>query len=226
MDNINSRTEILIGCDGIEKLKNKRVAIFGIGGVGGYVCEALVRSGILNFDLIDFDTVEASNINRQLVATNSTIGMKKTEVMKKRMSEINPDVSVNIYDMFFLPETANKIPFDKFDYIVDAIDTVTGKIELVVMTDKMNIPIISAMGAGNKLDPDAFHISDIYDTCVCPLAKVMRRELKERGIKKLKCVYSDEPPVSNSRPPGSISYAPGIMGLMIAGEVIRDISGK
>lgn len=246
-----SRTELLLGKEAMNKLKNSRVAVFGIGGVGGYVCEALVRSGIGAFDLIDDDKVCLTNLNRQIIATRKTVGKYKVDVMKERMLEINPDVNVRIHKCFFLPENADEFPFDEYDYVVDAVDTVTAKIELVMKSQAMNVPIISSMGAGNKLDPTAFQVADIYKTSVCPLAKVMRRELKKRGIKKLKVVYSQETP---TRPiedmaiscrtncicppgaahkcterrdiPGSTAFVPSVVGLIIAGEVIKDLTGK
>ena len=245
-----SRTELLLGKEAMDKLKNSRVAVFGIGGVGGYVCEALVRSGIGAFDLIDDDKVCLTNLNRQIIATRKTVGKYKVDVMKERMLEINPDVNVRIHKCFFLPENADEFPFDEYDYVVDAVDTVTAKIELVMKANELGIPVISSMGAGNKLDPTAFRVADIYKTRVCPLAKVMRRELKKRGVKKLKVVYSEEQP---TRPiedmsiscrtncicppgaehkcterrdiPGSVAFVPSVVGLIIAGEVIKDIAG-
>ena len=249
MQNQFSRTELLIGKQAIKKLQNSKVAIFGIGGVGSYVVEALARSGIGNFILVDNDDVSISNINRQIIATNKTIGMLKVEVAKNRILEINKNANVEIYKDFFMPETQG-ILSESVDYIIDAIDTVTAKIELVVRANRMNIPIISCMGTGNKLDPTKFEVTDIYKTSVCPLAKVMRKELKVRGIKKLKVVYSKEEPVKicefsqnigiateiqteyksdkineNNRKqiPGSISFVPSVAGLIIAGEVIKDL---
>ena len=184
-----SRTQLLLGTDAMERLAGSRVAVFGIGGVGGYVCEALVRSGVGAFDLIDNDQVSLSNLNRQMIATHKTIGRYKTGVMKERMLDINPDVDVRIHNCFFLPENADQFPFEAYDYVVDAVDTVTAKIALVMKANELNIPIISSMGAGNKLDASKFEVTDIYKTKVCPLAKVMRRELKKRGVKKLKVVY-------------------------------------
>ena len=175
----------------MDKLKNSRVAVFGIGGVGGYVCEALVRSGVGHFDLIDDDKVCLTNLNRQIIATRKTVGQYKTDVMKERMLDINPDIEVNVHKCFFLPENAEEFPFDQYDYVVDAVDTVTAKIELVMKAKEMEVPIISSMGAGNKLDPSAFRVADIYKTKMCPLAKVMRRELKQRGVKKLKVVCNN-----------------------------------
>ena len=244
-----SRTQLLIGEEAIQKLAKSRVAVFGIGGVGGYVCEALVRSGVGAFDLVDDDKVCLTNLNRQIIATRKTVGKYKVEVMKERMLEINPDVDVRTYQCFFLPENADDFPFEEYDYIVDAVDTVTAKLEIIMRAKEKNVPVISAMGAGNKLDPGGFRIADIYDTSVCPLARVMRRELKKRNVKSLKVVYSDEPPI---RPvedmsiscrtncicppgaahkcterrdiPGSTAFVPAVAGLMIAGEIVKDLS--
>ena len=244
-----SRTQLLLGESAMQELANKRVAVFGIGGVGGYACEALVRSGIGAFDLIDDDKVCLTNLNRQIIATRKTVGQYKIDVMKERMLDINPDIEVNVHKCFFLPENAEEFPFAQYDYVVDAVDTVTAKIELVMKAKEMKVPIISSMGAGNKLDPTAFRVADIYKTRVCPLAKVMRRELKKRGIKKLKVVYSQEKP---TRPiedmsiscrshcicppgaahkcterrdiPGSTAFVPSVVGLIIAGEVIKDLA--
>lgn len=224
-----SRTELLIGEEGIIKLNKAKVAIFGLGGVGSYVLEGLVRAGVEKFILVDNDLISESNINRQLLATHKTINKAKVEVAKERVLEINPKANVEIHKEFFLPET--KPLFDKdVSYIVDAIDTVTAKIELIMRANKMNIPIISCMGTGNKLDPTRFEITDIYKTSVCPLAKVMRKELKDRGIKKLKVLYSKEEPIKLPKDekqakqvPGSIAYVPSVAGLIIAGEVIKDI---
>ena len=189
-----SRTELLFGKEAMEKLAGARVAVFGIGGVGGYVCEALVRSGIQKFDLVDDDKVCLTNLNRQIIATRKTVGQYKVAVMRDRILEINPDAEVMIHKCFFLPDNADEFPFADYDYVVDAVDTVTAKISLVMKCQEMGIPIISAMGAGNKLDPTQFRVADIYKTRVCPLARVMRRELKKRGVKKLKVVYSEEQP--------------------------------
>ncbi len=229
-----SRTELLIGKKAIEKLKNSKIAIFGIGGVGSYTLEALARAGVGNFVLVDNDEVSLTNLNRQIIATTKTIGKPKVEVAKERILEINEDANVEIYKEFFMPESNNII--DKsVDYIVDAIDTVTAKIELVIRANKLNIPIISSMGTGNKLDPTKFEVTDIYKTSVCPLAKVMRKELKQRGIKKLKVVYSKEDPVKINQEyieekndnkkniPGSISFVPSVAGLIIASEVVKDL---
>lgn len=243
-----SRTELLLGKEAMERLRGSRVAVFGIGGVGGYVCEALVRSGVGAFDLIDDDKVCLTNLNRQIIATRSTVGKYKTEVMKERMLDINPEVQVETHQCFFLPENANTFPFEEYDYVVDAVDTVTAKLELVMKCKEKNVPIISSMGAGNKLDASQFRVTDIYKTKVCPLAKVMRRELKKRGVKKLKVVYSEEQPI---RPvedmaiscrthcicppgaahkcterrdiPGSVAFVPSVAGLIIAGEVVKDL---
>ena len=231
-----ARTELLLGKDAVEHLSHCRVAVFGIGGVGGYVCEALARSGVGYLDLIDNDKVCLSNINRQIIATMKTVGEYKTRVMKNRILDINPEAVVNTYECFFLPETAADFPFDQYDYVVDAIDTVTAKIELVMQCRKAGVPIICSMGAGNKLDPTQFRVADIYKTKMDPLAKVMRRELKKRGVTKLKVVYSEEEPIcpaesepqSNGRrsTPGSTAFVPSVAGLIIAGEVIKDLTGK
>lgn len=227
-----SRTAILLGEDSMERLKNAKIAVFGVGGVGGYAAEALVRSGIGSIDLIDNDTVSVTNINRQIFALLSTVGMMKTEAAKKRFLDINPRLNINTFEMFFMPDT----PFDLsgYDYVIDAVDTVSAKIELAVRCDSLKVPLISSMGAGNKLNPDMFEVSDIYKTSVCPLAKVMRYELKRRGIKKLKCVYSKEIPLTPSENdeecskrhiPGSTAFTPSCAGLIIASEVVKDIIG-
>ena len=219
-----SRTEQLIGSDAISKLKNARVAVFGIGGVGSYVVEALARSGVGSLDMIDNDTVAESNLNRQLVALHSTLGKPKVLVAKERVLDINPDIKVNTHQCFYLPEESDKFPFAEYDYIVDAIDTVKAKISLVEEANKVGTPIICSMGTGNKLDPTRFEISDISKTSVCPLAKVMRVELRKRGINHLKVLYSKEEPVNiGSRTPASISFVPSVAGLIIAGEVIKDL---
>ncbi len=217
-----ARTEMLIGKEAIEKLNNSKVAIFGVGGVGSYVVEALARAGIGNFILVDNDEVSITNINRQLIALHSTLGRSKVDVAKERIMDINPEAKVTIYKEFFMPSTVGIID-DKLSYIVDAIDTVTAKIELVERANKYNIPIISSMGTGNKLDPTKFEITDINKTSVCPLAKVMRKELKQRGIKKLKVLYSKEEPKKGQTPPASISFVPSVAGLIIASEVIKDL---
>lgn len=226
MNNQFSRTELLLGSQAMDRLAGSRVAIFGIGRVGGYVCEALVRSGVGAFDLIDNDVVSPTNLNRQIIATSRSMGMDKVEVMKERMLSINPEARVTTYKCFFLPENAQNIPFDEFDYVVDAVDTVTAKIELIMKAREYGIPIISSMGTGNKLDPSAFRITDLYKTNVCPLARVMRRELKKRGVDKLKVLYSEEKPIRryiDKSTPGSISFVPAVAGLMIGGEVIKDL---
>ncbi len=187
-----SRTELLLGSEALDKLAGKRVAIFGVGGVGGYVCEALVRSGIGEFDICDDDKVALSNLNRQIIATHSSVGKYKVDVMKERMQDINPDVKVNVHQCFFLPENADSFPFEEYDYVIDAVDTVTAKLEIIMRAKEKNVPVISSMGAGNKLDPTKFRIADIYKTNVDPLARVMRRELKKKGVKDLKVVYSEE----------------------------------
>lgn len=236
------RTELLLGTEAVETLSNARVAVFGIGGVGGYTCEALVRSGVGAFDLIDDDKISLSNLNRQIIATHKTVGRDKVEVMRERMLEINPDADITIHKCFFLPENADEFPFGEYDYIVDAVDTVTAKIALAQKAQENNIPIISSMGAGNKLNAEAFRVSDIYKTNVCPLAKVMRRELKKRGIGSLKVVYSEEKPLTPRTDiavdteadeahkqkrvtPGSVAFVPSVAGLIMAGEVVKDLCG-
>jgi len=224
MENQFERTELLIGKEAAEKLASCRVAVFGVGGVGGHCAEALARSGVGTLDLIDFDTVSPTNLNRQIIALHSTVGKYKVDVAKERFEDINPEIKVNAVKKFYSPETENEFDFSNYDYIVDAIDTVTGKIALAVNAQKSGTPIISSMGAGNKLHPEMFEISDIYKTCVCPLARVMRRELKQRGIKKLKVVFSKEEPITVSADyPGSTAFTPSAAGLIIAGEVIRDL---
>ncbi|MBO5027602.1 MAG: tRNA threonylcarbamoyladenosine dehydratase [Clostridia bacterium] len=226
-----SRTALLLGQDGVEKLKKARVAVFGVGGVGGYVVEALARSGVGTLDLIDNDVVSLSNINRQIIALHSTIGRLKTEVAAERARDINPDIVIHTHNVFYLPETAAQFDFSAYDYVVDAIDTVSGKIALAEQAKAAKVPIISAMGAGNKLDPTAFEVADVSKTTVCPLARVMRRELKKRGIERLKVVYSKEEPLpakttdeETGKPiPGSVSFVPSVAGLIIAGEVIKDL---
>ena len=227
MENQFSRTETLIGAEALKKLANSRVAVFGIGGVGGYVVEALARAGVGALDLIDNDDVNITNINRQIIALHSTVGKSKVEVAKTRILDINPGVNVRTYKTFFTPETSNEFDFSQYDYVVDAIDSVTGKIELVLKAQEINTPIISCLGTGNKLHPEMFEISDIYKTSVCPLAKVMRTELKKRGVKKLKVLYSKETPIKHEgqRIPASISFTPPVAGLIIAGEVVRDLMG-
>jgi tRNA A37 threonylcarbamoyladenosine dehydratase len=243
-----SRTELLIGTEALKKLKNSKVAVFGIGGVGSYAVEGLVRSGVSKFVLIDDDCICLTNINRQLHATRKTVGRPKVEVMKERILEINPNAEVEVYQKFYLPDSANEMIHDDYDYIIDAIDTVTAKIDLIVNAGKMGIPIISCMGAGNKLDPTQFEVADIYSTTICPLARVMRKELRQREVKSLKVVYSKEIPIKpvetetlscssscicpkgtartctiKHQIPGSISFVPSVAGLIIAGEVIKDL---
>lgn len=222
-----SRTEILLGKEALDRLSHARVAVFGIGGVGGYVCEALVRSGVGAFDLIDNDKVSLSNLNRQIIATRRTVGQYKTDVMRERIHDINPDADVRVHRCFFLPEHAGDFPFGEYDYIVDAVDTVTAKIELVMQAQANGVPIISSMGAGNKLDGSRFQVADIYRTKVCPLAKVMRRELKKRGVERLKVVYSEEEPLRSFTEDlvGSVAFVPSVAGLLIAGEVVKDLCG-
>lgn len=232
-----SRTALLLGSDAMEKLAASRVAVFGIGGVGGYVVEALARSGIGEFDLIDSDTISITNINRQIIATNKTLGLYKVDVMKERILDINPAAKVHTYKCFFLRDTESQFSFEKYSYVVDAVDTVTAKIAIIVKAKECNVPVISSMGAGNKLDASQFKVADIYNTKVCPLAKVMRRELKKREIKSLKVVYSEETPLTpcskkdmedttgkGGRPlPGSVAFVPSVAGLIIAGEVVKDL---
>ena len=224
MENRFSRTEALLGEPAMEKLKKARVAVFGIGGVGGHVVEALVRSGVGAVDIVDSDKVCLSNLNRQIIATESSIGKYKVDVMKERILDINPEAVVNVHKCFYLPETKDEFDFSQYSYVVDAVDTVTAKIQLVMEAAEAGVPIISSMGAGNKLDPTAFQVADIYKTSVCPLAKVMRRELKKRGIKKLKVVYSREQPVVKNAVPASVAFVPSVVGLIIAGEVIKDLA--
>lgn len=243
-----SRTQLLLGDEAMNKLAASRVAVFGVGGVGGYVCEALIRSGVGAIDLVDNDKVCLTNLNRQIIATRKTVGQYKTQVMKERILDINPDAKVEVHNCFFLPENADDFEFEKYDYVVDAVDTVTAKIALVMKCKEKNVPIISSMGAGNKLDASAFRVADIYKTKVCPLAKVMRRELKKRGVKKLKVVYSEEMPIKPLEDmsiscktncicppgaqhkctqrraiPGSVAFVPSVAGLIIAGEVVKDL---
>lgn len=247
MINQFSRTELLYGKSAMEKLANSRVAVFGVGGVGGYVVEALVRSGIGEIDIIDDDKVCLSNINRQIIATHKTIGQYKVDVCEERIHEINPNAIVRKYKTFFTPETADQFDFSSYDYVVDAIDTVTGKIELVMRAKSCGTPIICSMGAGNKINPTLFEVSDIFKTSVCPLARVMRNEMKKRGVKKLKVVYSKEQPITpndstdissdtagsgrtskgtfQKKSPGSNAFVPSVVGLIIAGEVINDLTG-
>ena len=229
-----SRTAYVYGEDAVEKLNKARVAVFGVGGVGGYICESLVRAGVGSIDIFDRDTVSVSNINRQIIALHSTVGQAKVEIMKKRMLDINPDCKVNAHNVFYLPENADEFDFSVYDYIADAVDTVSAKLEIAERAYKLGIPTISAMGAGNKTDPTRFEVADISDTTVCPLARVMRRELKVRGIKKYKVVYSKEEPrksgvldtETGKAIPGSLSFVPSAMGLIMAGEIIKDIIKK
>ena len=236
-----ARTKLLLGEEAMERLRSARVAVFGIGGVGGYVCEALVRSGIGTFDLVDSDTVSLTNLNRQIIATMETVGRSKAEVMAERMRSINADVQVNVHNCFFLPENADDFPFEDYDYVVDAVDTVTAKLAIIERARQSGVPVISAMGAGNKLDPSRFRAGDIAETSICPLARVMRKELKKRGIEHLKVVWSDEPPrqplmeemgipeeeIPSGRRslPGSVAFVPAVCGLIIAGEVVKDLAG-
>lgn len=239
-ESFSSRTEILLGTDHVDSLKNATVAVFGIGGVGGYAVEALARTGVGKLELIDHDTVSVSNINRQIIALHSTVGKYKVDVMKERILDINPDIQVVVHKCFYLPETAEQFDFSKYDYVVDCIDTVTGKLQLIEAAKEAGVPVICSMGAGNKLDPTAFEVADISKTSVCPLAKVMRRELKKRNIKNVKVVYSKEEtveaqttltkedsPESTGRKksiPGSCAFVPSVAGLILAGEVIKDLT--
>ncbi|MCR5354402.1 MAG: tRNA threonylcarbamoyladenosine dehydratase [Lachnospiraceae bacterium] len=235
-----TRTALLLGQEAVEKLQGSRVAIFGVGGVGGYVCEALVRSGVGAFDLIDKDVVDVTNLNRQIIATQSTVGRPKVEVMRERMLDINPEVLVNVRECFFLPENATDFDFANYDFVVDCVDTVTAKIQIIMQAKEAGVPVISSMGAGNKMDASRFKVADIYKTNVDPLARVMRRELKKRGVKKLTVVYSDEEPMTPvgdahspesavepegrvKQTPGSVAFVPGAAGLIIAGEVVRQL---
>ena len=236
MDQAFSRTALLLGAEAMEKLRSSRVIVFGLGGVGGHACEALVRSGIGAIDLVDDDQVAVSNLNRQLFATRSTLGMDKVEAAKARLLDINPELRVTTHKCFFLPETADRFDFTQYDYIVDAIDTVTAKLCLAEAAYRAGTPIISSMGAGNKLDPTAFEAADINKTSVCPLARIMRKELRKRGVKKLKVVYSREDaltPLEAAEPdregrrsvPGSTAFVPSVAGLILAGEVVKDLAG-
>lgn len=232
-----ARTEMLLGSEAMERLRTARIAVFGVGGVGGYIAEALARSGVGEIDLIDSDKVAESNINRQIIALSGTVGQYKVDVMRDRIKEINPEIKVNVFPCFFLPENKEQFDFNSYSYIADAVDTVTAKIELVMQAKEHQVPIISSMGAGNKLNPAAFEVADIYKTSVCPLAKVMRRELKKRGVERLKVVYSKEEPLkplleeaapdgsSRRSIPGSIAFVPSVAGLLMAGEIVKDIAG-
>ena len=223
-----SRTQLLYGAEIMERFASSRVAVFGIGGVGGYVVEALARSGIGALDLIDNDMVCLSNINRQIIATNKTVGMYKVDVAQERIKDISPDCRVRTYKVFFLPETRDQFDFHDYDYVVDAIDTVTGKLTIIEMANEAHVPVISSMGAGNKINPAAFEVADIYDTSVCPLAKVMRRECRKRDIRSLKVVYSKEEPIKSpdGRTPGSTAFVPSVAGLIMAGEIINDLAKR
>lgn len=233
MEDVFVRTGLLLGRENMEKLARARVAVFGVGGVGGHVVEALARSGVGALELIDDDVVSPDNLNRQIIALRSTIGQPKVEVAKARVLDVNPNCEVTAHRTFYLPETAGQFDFAAYDYVVDAIDTVTGKLMLAEQAAAAGTPLISSMGAGNKLDPTAFRVADVYETKVCPLAKVMRRELKKRGIASLKVVYSEETPLTpegspeeGRRPPGSVAFVPSVAGLILAGEVIRDLCGE
>lgn len=226
-----SRSALVLGENSIEKLQKSRVAVFGVGGVGGYTVEALARAGVGAIDLIDSDLVSESNINRQIIALHSTVGQYKVDVAKNRIADINPECKVTVYKCFYLPETAEQFNFSQYDYVVDAVDTVTAKIDIICRAKELSIPVISAMGAGNKLDPTQFTVADIYKTKVCPLARVMRQTLKKRGVKDLKVVYSEEEPFATNQKdsetgkaiPGSLPFVPSVAGLIIAGEVIKDL---
>lgn len=233
MENQFERTELLLGKEAIDKLKNSRVAVFGVGGVGGFTAEALVRSGIGAIDIIDNDTVALSNLNRQIIALHSSLGKLKVDVAEERFLDINPDLRLKKHAVFYTPETSGEFDFTQYDYVVDAIDTVTGKIELIMQAEKAGVPIISSMGAGNKLNPAMFEVDDIYNTSVCPLARVMRSELRKRGIKSLKVVYSKEKPLSPvsqsdnnemKKAPGSTAFVPSVAGLIIASEIVKDLT--
>ena len=229
-----SRSARILGEAAIDRLSRCRVAVFGVGGVGGYAVEALARSGVGTLDLIDNDAVALSNINRQIIALHSTVGRQKVDVAAERAKDINPDIIVHRHNCFFLPETADRFDFSRYDYVIDAIDTVSGKIEIILRAQAAGVPVVSAMGAGNKLDPSRFRVADIYDTKVCPLARAMRGLLKKRGVKQLKVVYSeeeamtplgtDEEDPSKRQSPGSLAFVPSVAGLILAGEVIRDLA--
>ncbi|MEE1037656.1 MAG: tRNA threonylcarbamoyladenosine dehydratase [Eubacterium sp.] len=223
MNEIFSRTERIVGSEGIEKLQKSHVLIFGIGGVGGHCIEALVRAGIGKVTIVDKDTVDITNINRQIIADLNTVGMKKTEAMEARLKNINRDVEVICKDMFYLPEEGDNFDFSEYSYVVDAIDNVTAKLDIIARSKGAGTPVISSMGTGNKLEPTMLEVSDIHKTSVCPLAKVIRKELKKRNIKDVKVVYSKEEPLVRANPPGSVSFVPSAAGLIIAGEVVKDI---
>ena len=234
MDGKFTRTEMLIGNEGMEKLKNARVAVFGLGGVGSYVCEGLARSGLGNFILVDFDKIDESNINRQLIATVNTIDRYKVDLMKERILEINPDANVEVYREFYMADSKTNIITENLSYAIDCMDTIMAKIAVICKCDELDVPVISSMGTGNKLDPSMFEVADIYETSICPLARIMKKDLKKRNIKKLKVVYSKEPPINTNDLPinkdrkfkvkGSTSFVPSVAGLIIAGEVIKDIA--
>lgn len=234
MDNRFARTARLIGQNGLQKLQHARVAVFGLGGVGSYTVEALCRSGVGALDLIDHDRVDITNLNRQLIATEQTVGMQKTEAARQRLLSINPAARIRVYDLFFLPQTADQIDFSVYDYVVDAVDTVSAKIEIVLRATAAGVPVISCMGAGNKLDATAFYVTDLYKTQTDPLARVMRRELRRRGVQNLKVICSGAAPVlpadgdagGGRQPPGSVAYVPGVAGLLAAGEVIGDLLNR
>lgn len=231
MENQFQRTEAVLGTENMKKLESAHVIVFGIGGVGGYVAEALARSGVGHLTLVDMDTVSVTNINRQIIALHSTVGRYKTEVMSERIKDINPLAEVTAKNCFYMPENADEFDFTMYDYVVDAVDTVTAKLEIIMRAKEAGVPVISSMGAGNKLDPSRFRVSDIYKTSVCPLARTMRYELKKRNVKKLKVVFSDELPVKQNNsenvhgkvPPGSTAFVPSAAGLLIASEVVKDL---
>lgn len=236
MDEFLSRTALMLGDNAVKKLQESRVAVFGVGGVGGYAVEALCRAGIGSLDIVDSDTVAPSNLNRQIIATRDTVGQYKVDAAEARIKSINPDCKVTKHRCFFLPETVGEFDFASYDYVVDAIDTVTGKLELIRCAKEAGVPVISSMGAGNKLDPTAFRVADIEKTRVCPLARIMRKELKKRGISGVKCVFSEEIPMDIPQPeresgkakrvtPGSVSFVPSVVGLIIAAEVVKDLTG-
>ena len=236
MEDKFSRTEMLIGSDGLKKLSESKVAVFGLGGVGSYVCEGLVRGGIGNFVLIDFDKVDESNINRQLIATSKTVGRQKVDLMKERILEINPDANVEVYREFYMADSQSDIITEDLSYAVDCVDTIMAKIAVICKCDELDVPVISSMGTGNKLDATMFEVADIYETSVCPLARIMKKDLRKRNIEKLKVVYSKEHPINTNdceinkdkkfKVKGSVSFVPSVAGLIIAGEVIKDIAGK
>ncbi|WP_407424322.1 ThiF family adenylyltransferase [Methanobrevibacter sp.] len=236
MDEKFSRTEMLIGTDGMEKLKNAKVAVFGLGGVGSFVCEGLARSGIGSFILVDYDKVDKSNINRQLIATEKTIGKYKVDLMRERVLEINPNANVEVYREFYMADSKEDIITEDLSYAVDCVDTIMAKIAIICNCDAIDVPVISSMGTGNKLDPSMFEVADIYETSVCPLARIMKKDLRKRNIEKLKVVYSKENPINTNdcainqnrkfKVKGSISFVPSVAGLIIAGEVIKDIAGR